>query len=119
MTLRILEERKFPVRELRAFASERSVGKTVTFRGEPITIRLVPVPASNQLTSVLPTVVSRVDAADPDGSFDQMMSARIGVYTVSLKGETSGKVLDMTQDPTLNLAVPSADVSAASRSTYC
>jgi hypothetical protein len=87
--------------------------------GEPITIRLVPVPASNQLTSVLSTVVSRVDAADPDGSFDQLMSARIGVYTVSLKGETSGKVLDVTQDPTLNLAVPSADVSAASRSTYC
>jgi len=41
MTLRILEERKFPVRELRAFASERSVGKTVTFRGEPITIRRI------------------------------------------------------------------------------
>jgi aspartate-semialdehyde dehydrogenase len=40
-TLRILEERKFPVRELRAFASERSVGKTVTFRGEPITIRRI------------------------------------------------------------------------------
>jgi aspartate-semialdehyde dehydrogenase len=40
-TLRILEERKFPVRELRAFASERSVGKTVTFRGEPVTIRRI------------------------------------------------------------------------------
>jgi aspartate-semialdehyde dehydrogenase len=40
-TLRILEERKFPVRELRAFASERSVGKTVIFRGEPITIRRI------------------------------------------------------------------------------
>ena len=40
-TLRILEERKFPVRELRAFASERSVGKTVTFRGEPVTIQRV------------------------------------------------------------------------------
>jgi aspartate-semialdehyde dehydrogenase len=40
-TLRILEERKFPVRELRCFASERSVGKTVTFRGEPITLRKV------------------------------------------------------------------------------
>src|SRR2546428_11671114 len=38
-TLRILEERKFPVRELRAFASERSVGKSVTFRGEPVAIR--------------------------------------------------------------------------------
>jgi aspartate-semialdehyde dehydrogenase len=35
-TLKILEERKFPVRELRAFASERSVGKTVSFRGEDI-----------------------------------------------------------------------------------
>ncbi len=40
-TLRILEERKFPVRELRAFASERSVGKTVIFRGEPLTIRRI------------------------------------------------------------------------------
>ena len=40
-TLRILEERKFPVRELRAFASERSVGKTVSFRGENIRIARV------------------------------------------------------------------------------
>ena len=40
-TLRILEERKFPVRELRCFASERSVGKTVTFRGEPHTVRRI------------------------------------------------------------------------------
>jgi aspartate-semialdehyde dehydrogenase len=38
-TLRILEERKFPVRELRCFASERSVGKTVTFAGEAVPIR--------------------------------------------------------------------------------
>jgi aspartate-semialdehyde dehydrogenase len=37
-TLRILEERKFPVRELRAFASERSAGKTLTFRGESIRV---------------------------------------------------------------------------------
>ena len=40
-TLRILEERKFPVRELRAFASERSVGKTVTFCGEAVPIRRI------------------------------------------------------------------------------
>jgi aspartate-semialdehyde dehydrogenase len=40
-TLRILEERKFPVKELRCFASERSVGKTVTFEGEEIAIRRV------------------------------------------------------------------------------
>jgi aspartate-semialdehyde dehydrogenase len=40
-TLRILEERKFPVRELRAFASERSVGKTVTFKGEAVRVQRI------------------------------------------------------------------------------
>jgi aspartate-semialdehyde dehydrogenase len=40
-TLRILEERKFPVRELRAFASERSVGKTVTFKGDPVRVQRI------------------------------------------------------------------------------
>jgi aspartate-semialdehyde dehydrogenase len=40
-TLRILEERKFPVRELRAFASARSVGKTVTFRGEAVPVQVI------------------------------------------------------------------------------
>jgi len=37
-TLKILEQRKFPIRELRAYASARSAGKTVTFAGESITI---------------------------------------------------------------------------------
>jgi aspartate-semialdehyde dehydrogenase len=37
-TLQVLEERKFPVRELRCFASERSVGATVTFRGETLRV---------------------------------------------------------------------------------
>jgi aspartate-semialdehyde dehydrogenase len=40
-TLRILEERKFPVRELRCFASERSIGKTVVFAGEAVTVRRI------------------------------------------------------------------------------
>ncbi len=40
-TLRILEERKFPVRELRCFASERSVGKTVSFKGEPVVVQRI------------------------------------------------------------------------------
>src|SRR5262249_37672492 len=37
-TLKILEERKFPVAGLRAFASARSAGKTVTFAGEQIRV---------------------------------------------------------------------------------
>jgi aspartate-semialdehyde dehydrogenase len=40
-TLKLLEERKFPVRELRAFASARSVGKAVTFNGESIRVDAV------------------------------------------------------------------------------
>ena len=39
-TLKILEERKFPIRELRAYASARSVGKTVKFAGESIPVQL-------------------------------------------------------------------------------
>ena len=44
-TLRILEERKFPVRELRCFASERSVGTTVEFAGEAVAVQRVEAPA--------------------------------------------------------------------------
>jgi aspartate-semialdehyde dehydrogenase len=44
-TLRILEERKFPVRELRCFASERSVGKTIVFAGDGIRVQRLEPPA--------------------------------------------------------------------------
>jgi len=37
-TLKLLDERKFPVKALRLFASERSVGKTVTFKDETLRI---------------------------------------------------------------------------------
>ncbi len=40
-TLRILEERKFPVRALRVYASERSVGKTVMFAGTELRVEKV------------------------------------------------------------------------------
>ncbi len=40
-TLRILEERKFPVKMLRCYASERSAGKTLTFQGESIRVEKV------------------------------------------------------------------------------
>ena len=39
--LRILEERKFPVRSVRLLASERSVGKKLRFQGEEIPIELL------------------------------------------------------------------------------
>jgi aspartate-semialdehyde dehydrogenase len=36
--LKCLEERNFPVKSLRLFASPRSAGKTLPFRGQPVTI---------------------------------------------------------------------------------
>src|SRR3972149_6524112 len=39
--LSILEERRFPVRNLRLLASGRAVGKTVRFRGEEIHVELL------------------------------------------------------------------------------
>jgi aspartate-semialdehyde dehydrogenase len=41
MTVRILEERKFPVRALRAYASARSAGKSVSFAGESVRVETV------------------------------------------------------------------------------
>jgi len=37
--LRVLDEQQFPVDELKLFASARSAGKTITFRGRDITVR--------------------------------------------------------------------------------
>lgn len=39
--LKLLEERNFPVGSLKLLASERSAGKTMTFKGEPLTIELL------------------------------------------------------------------------------
>ncbi len=39
--LRVLERRNFPVGQLRLFASERSVGKTLDFRGKPYRVELL------------------------------------------------------------------------------
>ncbi|HEX7547533.1 MAG TPA: aspartate-semialdehyde dehydrogenase, partial [Candidatus Methylomirabilis sp.] len=39
--LQVLEERKFPVRRIKLLASERSVGKTLSFRGEMAKVELL------------------------------------------------------------------------------
>ena len=46
--LRVLEERRFPVGELLPMASERSDGRAVTFRNEPLLVKRLDVPALMQ-----------------------------------------------------------------------
>jgi aspartate-semialdehyde dehydrogenase len=40
-TLKLLEERNFPVRDIRLFASARSLGKKLTFKGESLPVEVV------------------------------------------------------------------------------
>lgn len=84
--------------------------------GEPVTIRLKPVAEEGQSgQAVVLPVVSQVDAADADGSFDQLINARVGAYTVELEGLRSGKKLDPSQDPVVDLTVPTPETEAVTR----
>jgi aspartate-semialdehyde dehydrogenase len=101
-TLRILEERKFPVRELRAFASQRSVGKTVTFRGEPVTIQRIE-----------PAAFRGVDIA-----FCSAGSAQSKEYAPMIV-KAGATVIDKSNayrmDPDVPLVVPEINAHAARR----
>ena len=59
--LKILEERDFPVNELRLLASERSVGKTVPFAGKEVAIKLACHEAFEGLDIVLGATSNAVD----------------------------------------------------------
>ncbi|HEV3347961.1 MAG TPA: aspartate-semialdehyde dehydrogenase [Methylomirabilota bacterium] len=92
-TLKILEERKFPVRALRAFASARSAGKTVTFKGEAI----------------------RVDAAGPDSfkgvelalfSAGSAQSRELAPLAVKAGAIVIDKSSAFRMDPEVPLVVP-------------
>ena len=92
-TLKILEERKFPVRALRAFASARSGGKTVTFKGEAI----------------------RVDAAGPDSfkgvelalfSAGSAQSRELAPLAVKAGAIVIDKSSAFRMDPQVPLVVP-------------
>ena len=98
-TLKILEERKFPVRELRAFASERSVGKTVRFRGEDV-----------RVARVEPSAFKGVDIAICSAGTAQSkeyapMIARAGAVVVD-------KSNAWRMDPTVPLVVPEVNAHA-------
>jgi aspartate-semialdehyde dehydrogenase len=101
-TLRILEERKFPVRELRCFASERSVGKTVTFAGEAVPVRRVEAAAFKGVD------VAICSAGSAQSKEYAPMIARAGAIVVD-------KSNAWRMDPTVPLVVPEINAHAARR----
>jgi len=99
-TLRILEERKFPVRELRCFASERSVGKTVTFAGEAIRLQRV------EAVAFAGVDVAICSAGSSQSREYAPMIARAGAIVVD-------KSNAWRMDPTVPLVVPEINPHAA------
>jgi aspartate-semialdehyde dehydrogenase len=101
-TLRILEERKFPVRELRCFASERSVGKTVMFAGEAVPLRRVEAPAFKGVD------IAICSAGSAQSREYAPMIARAGAIVVD-------KSNAWRMDPAVPLVVPEINAHAARR----
>jgi aspartate-semialdehyde dehydrogenase len=101
-TLRILEERKFPVRELRCFASERSVGKTVTFAGEAVPVRRVEAAAFRGVD------IAICSAGSAQSKEYAPMIARAGAIVVD-------KSNAWRMDPAVPLVVPEINAHAARR----
>ncbi len=101
-TLRILEERKFPVSELRCFASERSVGKTVTFAGEAVPLRRVEAPAFKGVD------IAICSAGSVQSKEYAPMIARAGAIVVD-------KSNAWRMDPAVPLVVPEINAHAARR----
>ncbi len=101
-TLRVLEERKFPLRELRCFASERSVGKTVVFRGEALPIRRVEPGAFSGLDVVF------CSAGSAQSRELAPMIRRTGAIVID-------KSSAFRMDPDVPLIVPEINAHAAKR----
>jgi aspartate-semialdehyde dehydrogenase len=99
-TLRILEERKFPVRELRAFASERSVGKTVTFKGEAVRVQRIEASAFKGVD------IAICAAGTAQSKEFSPMIARAGAVVVD-------KSNAFRMDPQVPLVVPEINAHAA------
>ena len=61
----VLEERKFPVKELRLFASERTAGETLTFQDRSLTVKLLTQDAFNGVDIALFSAGEEVSRSMP------------------------------------------------------
>src|SRR6266436_3731044 len=98
-THRLLDERKFPVKALRVFASERSVGKTVTFKGETI-----------RIDKVGPEAFKGVDIALFSAGSSQ--SKEYAPQAVKAGALVVDKSSAFRMDPTVPLVVPEVNAHA-------
>lgn len=98
-TLRILEERKFPVKELRCYASERSAGRPVPFHG-----------ASVRLEKVTPGAFKGVEIAFFSAGSTQ--SRELSPLAVKAGAVVVDKSSAFRMDPRVPLVVPEINAHA-------
>jgi aspartate-semialdehyde dehydrogenase len=101
-TLKILEQRKFPIRELRAYASARSAGKTVTFAGESLKVETLDAHSFKGIDIVLFSA----------GSSQSREFAPIAVKAGAIVIDKSNA---FRMDPDVPLVVPEINPDAARR----
>ena len=100
-----------PVTSQGQFTTQFQIDGTGFGAGEPITISLTDGLASSTGTSQgqpLPPVTVHVDHANSDGSFTQVVTARVGTYTITAKGDQTGNTYAQAANlssPTVNLFV--------------
>jgi aspartate-semialdehyde dehydrogenase len=99
-TLGILADRKFPVTELRAFASERSVGKTVSFNGDSVRVERVGPEAFKGVD------VAFFSAGSAQSKEYAPQAVRAGALVID-------KSSAFRMDPTVPLVVPEINAHAA------
>src|ERR1700691_3174345 len=99
-TLKILEQRKFPVRALKAYASERSVGKTVTFAGESIPVQRAGVDGFKDID------IAFFSAGSEQSREFAPMAVRAGAVVID-------KSSAFRMDPAVPLVVPEINAAAA------
>lgn len=80
--------------------------------GEPITIRLTDA-KSTQTGTLLPPVTGHVASTNPDGSWDQVLTARVGTFEMVATGDISGKKFDGIVDLTMPTVAVTASGSSA------
>jgi aspartate-semialdehyde dehydrogenase len=98
--LQLLEERNFPVKTLKLLASPRSAGKTLTFKGQPITIEAVTPEAFKGIDIVL--------ASAGGSTSKEWAQAIVEAGAVMIDNSSAFRM-----DPSVPLVVPEINPEAA------
>src|SRR5262249_35433515 len=94
-----LDERKFPVKALRVFASERSVGKTIAFKGETIRVEKAGAEAFKGVD------IAFFSAGSAQSKELAPLAAKAGAVVID-------KSSAFRMDPTVPLVVPEVNAAA-------